>query len=386
MALDYIDTANATKIPTLTRTDGAPASGTVEVPESVASFDDGSQQPTRVSASNPLPVLATGKAASGATVSGNPVLIGGSDGTNARNLLTDTLGNLIFTGKNLVVGPTTLSATGTLIAATDVGDASHASAQFTGTYTGVTLVFEQSDDNTTWVATFGTRTDTFPNAWVSTVANPTANSIYFFPLVGRYFRIRVSAYSTGSITGTAEFGSGPFMPPFQPVAMYGLNASGTQTQPTLRALNSDNLGIGSDNCIEVASSPLFYNGSTNDRQRGNHEVTVLASAARTTTQTSADLINYNGKKLKIILDVTSAGTGSVTVTINGKSTLSSKYYLLLAGAAVTTNSTNVYTIFPGATATANVSANDCVPLIFQVVVTANNTNSVTYSVDAQIML
>lgn len=131
---------------------------------------------------------------------------------------------------------------------------------------------------------------------------------------------------------------------------------------------------------------MFYNGSTNDRQRGNHEVTVLASAARTTTQTSADLINYNGKKLKIILDVTSAGTGSVTVTINGKSTLSSKYYLLLAGAAVTTNSTNVYTIFPGATATANVSANDCVPRIFQVVVTANNTNSVTYSVDAQIML
>lgn len=43
----------------------------------------------------------TGGAASGAAVSGNPVLVAGSDGTNARSLLADTLGNLITSGDYL---------------------------------------------------------------------------------------------------------------------------------------------------------------------------------------------------------------------------------------------------------------------------------------------
>lgn len=108
--------------------------------------------------------------------------------------------------------------------------------------------------------------------------------------------------------------------------------------------------------------------------------TVLASASRTTTQTSADQINPAGRFLHVILDMTTVGTGSVTVTINGKDPTSGKYYLLLAGAAVTTNSTNVYKVGPGLPATANVSANDIVPRIFQIVVTANNANAAVYSV------
>jgi hypothetical protein len=82
----------------------------------------------------------------------------------------------------------------------------------------------------------------------------------------------------------------------------------------------------------------------------------------------------------VVLDMTVVGTGSVTLTIQGKDEASGKYYTLLAGAAVTTNSTNVYTVFPGAPATANVSANDIVPRTFRILVTANNANSATYSV------
>lgn len=112
----------------------------------------------------------------------------------------------------------------------------------------------------------------------------------------------------------------------------------------------------------------------------NHTYTLLASASRTTTQTSADLINSAGRFLHVILDMTTVGTASVTVTINGKDPTSGKYYLLLAGAAVTTNSTNVYKVGPGLPATANVSANDMVPRVFQIVVTANNANAGVYSV------
>ena len=112
----------------------------------------------------------------------------------------------------------------------------------------------------------------------------------------------------------------------------------------------------------------------------NSSTTLLASAARTTTQTSADLYNPYAQGIKVTVDVTTAGTGSITCTINFKDPASGKYVNLLTGAAITTAVTNTYTIFPGATVTANVSANDQLPLVFQIVITANNANTITYSV------
>lgn len=129
-----------------------------------------------------------------------------------------------------------------------------------------------------------------------------------------------------------------------------------------------------------------FNGSTWDRQRNNTDITVLASAARTTTTNSSDLTNYNGRGLHVVLDVTNAGTGSITITISGKDALGGLYYTLLTGAAVTTNSTNVYKIFPGATAVANAAANDILPRTWRVTVTHNNANSITYSVSASVIL
>lgn len=117
----------------------------------------------------------------------------------------------------------------------------------------------------------------------------------------------------------------------------------------------------------------------------NESVTLLASASRTTTQTSADLSNLSGNKLVVVLDMTTVGTGSVTVTINGKDPASGKYYLLLSGAAITTNSTNRYVVGAAAATTANVSVNDLVPSTFQIVVTANNANAATYSVGYELI-
>lgn len=130
----------------------------------------------------------------------------------------------------------------------------------------------------------------------------------------------------------------------------------------------------------VGATGLRYNGSTWDRERGNQNVTLLASASRTTTQTGADTPNYNARGIHVVLDMTVVGTGSVTLTIQGKDEVSGKYYTILAGAAVTTNSTNVYKVYPGLPATANVSANDALPRTFRILVTADNANAATYSV------
>jgi len=107
--------------------------------------------------------------------------------------------------------------------------------------------------------------------------------------------------------------------------------------------------------------------------------TALASGARTTTQTLPDISTGGCQFLNVVLDMTTAGTGSVTLTINGKDPASGKYYLILSGAAVTTNSTNRYKVGPTVTASANVTAQDYLPENIQLVATANNANSATYS-------
>ena len=165
---------------------------------------------------------------------------------------------------------------------------------------------------------------------------------------------------------------------------------------TLHAWNStspiDSFATNSDGqsalnrAINVGNFDHRFNGTSWDRSRGNTDITALASAARTATLNSGDLTNYNGRGLHVVLDVTNAGTGSITLTIQAKDALSGQYYTLLAGAAVTTVSTNVYKVFPGATAVANAAANDILPRTYRILVTHNNANSITYSVGASIIL
>lgn len=113
----------------------------------------------------------------------------------------------------------------------------------------------------------------------------------------------------------------------------------------------------------------------------NSSQVVLASASRTTTQTSPDIGTAGGGRLHVILDITDVSASpSITLTIKGKDPASGKYYTLLAGAAVTTAVTTVYRVGPGLTASANAVANDMVPAVIQILVTAGNANACIYSV------
>lgn len=110
------------------------------------------------------------------------------------------------------------------------------------------------------------------------------------------------------------------------------------------------------------------------------DVTWLASGARTTTQTSPDIAVGNYAYLRVIVDTTVFGTGSVTLTINTYDQTSGKYVLLLAGAAIVSTVTNAYNVGPTIVAAANVSATAQLGKTIQLVATANNANSQTYSV------
>lgn len=110
--------------------------------------------------------------------------------------------------------------------------------------------------------------------------------------------------------------------------------------------------------------------------------TILASAVRTVLQTSADIPVAYAREIDVILDVTvdAASAASLTLTINGKDSVSGKYYAILSGAAVSTVSTNVYKVGIGLPATANVSANCGVPDIIQIAIAVGGASPATYSV------
>jgi len=104
-------------------------------------------------------------------------------------------------------------------------------------------------------------------------------------------------------------------------------------------------------------------------------------AGNTTTVVGPDIVNHSARGLKVFLSTTVIGTGSVTAIIEGKAKGSGLYYTLLTGVAVITNTTNTYTVYPGLTAAANVTATDVLPETFRVRLISNNANPVTATCD-----
>lgn len=130
----------------------------------------------------------------------------------------------------------------------------------------------------------------------------------------------------------------------------------------------------------LTTACYLYSGSGIDRQRNNVDVILLASAAHTTTQTSASITTYNCSSITVWMNTTVVGTSSNTLSVVEVDPASGATVTLLQSAAITTNVMTTLRIFPAATVTANVSANARIPRVIQIIVTAGNANSSTYSV------
>jgi len=113
---------------------------------------------------------------------------------------------------------------------------------------------------------------------------------------------------------------------------------------------------------------------------------VAIGVGATASQTSPDLANPYGRGVKVFVNTTAIGTGSITVTVQGKDPASGAYFTLLASAAIVTNLLTVLSVYPGLPATANVSANDVVPRTWRVSVVANNANPATYTIGACVIV
>lgn len=111
--------------------------------------------------------------------------------------------------------------------------------------------------------------------------------------------------------------------------------------------------------------------------------TALRLTAAAASVNSGDLDNLAGSAVAFVIDITAitGTTPTATFTVEGKDPISGKYYTILASAALSATGTTVLRVFPGATAAANLSANDFVPKVFRVSCTiAGTTPAVTATV------
>lgn len=118
------------------------------------------------------------------------------------------------------------------------------------------------------------------------------------------------------------------------------------------------------------------------------ERVLLASAQRTATPTDVTQNNPQYRGVHVAVDVTDVGAASPSITpkIQGFDAASSTWYDLLVGAAITATGTTVLKVYPGITASANVSASDVLPARWRVRVEHADADAITYSVGANLLV
>lgn len=121
------------------------------------------------------------------------------------------------------------------------------------------------------------------------------------------------------------------------------------------------------------------------------EAVLLASAARTTTQTvdpiGTNLTIANGgpsEYLEVVMNTTVASAGSVTLSIQEYLEANAAWVTRLASGAVTTVIVTRLVLGIAVPTLANATATGIVPPRWRVVCTANNANTQTYSVTARV--
>ena len=118
----------------------------------------------------------------------------------------------------------------------------------------------------------------------------------------------------------------------------------------------------------------------------NFNTQALESLARIATNNSGDLTNSGHTGIHVIIDVTvDPASASITPTIQGKDTVSGKYYTLLVGPAIAATGTTILKVYPGLTAVTNLVASDIVPSKFRILMTHADVDSITYSVGVSLV-
>lgn len=220
----------------------------------------------------------TGTAANGAAASGNPVLIAGSDGTNARTVKVATDGTLLVNGVQDARATGSITSAASVVGPVSVTNRNVTTIAVYGTHAGVTFVIEATDDGTNWYGLQCINNATGQAAATWTPGNNASAS--YDTAVGGYTQVRVRA--TAWTSGTMSVGISNQVFAYDPVIAalsQGLAANGAAVvgNPVLiagwngtnaYALRTDTsgqviLGAGSNTIGSIAAADnLFFNDTT----------------------------------------------------------------------------------------------------------------------------
>ncbi len=242
-----------------------------------------------------------------------------TDGTNIVNVLKSD-GTAAGQNAQLVapaykeVGSLTAGAAGAdLVPSTDVSGYSTFVLQVLGTWVG-TLTLQGSNDNLNFVSVYGT--------WISNtqpVVTMTTNGVMTGSCNFRYFRVRMTAYTSGTATGVLELKTVPFTPTniavlgnltptnattsaipavAMPAGFKALSADQTATTTTYNTQGIVDL-VGKQIVMPYALNQLFVKGSSS--ATGTSSTSLIAAGA-------AGIKNY-------ITSISIANTGTSTSLI-----------------------------------------------------------------------
>ena len=217
------------------------------------------------------------------------------------------------------------------------------------------------------------------------VADPaltaTTNYLYGYDSVGdNWDRVRTGG---NSADGVASETLGILK---QAASLYGFNGA-TFDRLLAQANNGDAVAVSTLGLLKQAAFGYLFNGTSFDRARGNHDEIYLPSAVRTGNVNTADFINYNGRGLLLLLDVTAVpGVSTIQPLIERKHPDDGGYSVAFGGSLVSTISTLQVRIYPGITAAAGTSASDVLSRIYRIRIAQIGAGNFTYSLTGTILV
>jgi hypothetical protein len=234
-----------------------------------------------------------------ATVSGNVITLSAAPGSNTDKLMViydAASGDPTYDGYRELAGLTAGALNADLVPSTDVSAYKWISLQINGTFVG-TLSFQGSNDGVNWPAGGNVILNNSNTAIASGVTATTGTgATYIGPVAFRYIRVRFTAYTSGTATGTVElytqaavsnvinaiatqsgtWSVGSNSATGSAVPANAFYMAGTLSAGTLSGLRLDDFGDGTNGANAAMVSQRIYNGTNFDRIRS------ATSAAGTT--------------------------------------------------------------------------------------------------------
>ena len=258
-----------------------------------------------------------------------------------------------------------------------------------GTHAGVNLTIEVSPDGTNWFAVSALNSGTgvvLAGGVTGVITSNLSASWQVADQAAASVRVRSTAWTSGSMS----------------VALRGLSASGPSVIGGLVTLSSTTVdtelppAVAFADALSAASSPpvqagqILYNGSTWDRGRNNHNVTVDASSAKTVTAAGTPGTNHNFAGMTLAVNVTLVSGTTPTMSLKVQISHDGSTWADLAGAvlpSITGTGLYMLAIYPGVTPVANAAVSYPLPRIWRCYWTLGGTTpSFTFSTTASYVL